>query len=105
MQTNKSIDIKELGKSIMPLSLEEAHYLIAAGRLIPTLPKRHDLQAINSLLAPSLAKHSVICLSIKPKERRRRGMSKREGERHAVEQKMMVCHKHSLINLILGCPK
>lgn len=59
----------------MPLSLEEAHYLMVAGRLVPTLPKRQDLQAINSFLALSLAKHSIICLSIKPKERGRRGVS------------------------------
>lgn len=75
MQTNKSIDIKEWGKSIMPLSLEEAHYLMVAGRLVPTLSKRQDLQAINSFLALSLAKRSIICLSIKPKERGRRGVS------------------------------
>lgn len=105
MQTNKSIDIKEWGPSITPLSLEEAHYRMAAGRLSPILPKRQDLPAINSLLAPSLAKHSIICLSIKPKERGRGAVSRREGETQAAEQKLLVCHKLASINLILGSPK
>lgn len=35
MQTNQSIDIKEWEKSITPLSLEEAHYLIALTDLSP----------------------------------------------------------------------
>lgn len=80
----------------------------AAGRLIPTLPKKQALQALNSLLRPpppGLVKHSLIHLSIKPKEKGRRGVSKGEVERQTVEQKLLVGHKPSSMNLILGSPK